>query len=49
MQQTENVVFEGATAAIARIQVDQEPAAATLDAIRAGSEDILELAVVPLG
>jgi D-3-phosphoglycerate dehydrogenase len=48
VQQTENVVFEGATAAIARIHVDQEPGGATLDAIRAGS-DILELSVVPLG
>ena len=47
VQQTENVVFEGATAAIARIHVDQEPAAATLDAIRSGA-DILELSVVPL-
>jgi D-3-phosphoglycerate dehydrogenase / 2-oxoglutarate reductase len=49
VQQTENVVFEGALAAIARIHLDQEPAAATLDAIRAGSGDILDLAVVPLG
>jgi D-3-phosphoglycerate dehydrogenase len=49
VQQTENVVFEGATAAIARIQVDQEPSATTLDAIRAGSKDILELTVVALG
>ena len=49
VQQTENVVFEGALAAIARIQVDQEPPSSTLDAIRAGSEDILELTIVPLG
>jgi D-3-phosphoglycerate dehydrogenase / 2-oxoglutarate reductase len=49
VQQTENVVFEGALAAIARIQVDQEPPAATLEAIRAGSGDIVELSVVPLG
>jgi D-3-phosphoglycerate dehydrogenase / 2-oxoglutarate reductase len=49
VQQTENVVFEGALAAIARIHVDQEPGAATLDAIRAGSADILDLVVVPLG
>jgi D-3-phosphoglycerate dehydrogenase len=48
VQQTENVVFEGAAAAIARIQVDQEPAAATLEAIRAGS-DIIDLSVVALG
>jgi D-3-phosphoglycerate dehydrogenase / 2-oxoglutarate reductase len=49
VQQTENVVFEGAQAAIARIHVDQEPSASTLEAIRAGSGDILELSVVPLG
>jgi D-3-phosphoglycerate dehydrogenase len=48
VQQTENVVFEGAAAAIARIQVDQEPAAATIDAIRSGS-DIIDLSVVALG
>jgi D-3-phosphoglycerate dehydrogenase len=48
VQQTENVVFEGATAAIARIHLDQEPGAATLEAIRAGSADILELGVVGL-
>jgi D-3-phosphoglycerate dehydrogenase len=49
VQQTENVVFEGATAAIARIHVDQEPSEATLQAIRAGSGDVLELSVVALG
>ena len=48
VQQTENVVFEGAAAAIARIQVDQAPPEATLEAIRAGSGDILEMTVVPL-
>jgi D-3-phosphoglycerate dehydrogenase len=48
VQQTENVVFEGAAAAIARIQVDQEPAAATIAAIRSGS-DIIDLSVVALG
>ncbi len=46
VEQTENIVFEGAIAAIARIQVDQEPGKATLDAIRAGSEDVIELSVV---
>jgi D-3-phosphoglycerate dehydrogenase len=46
VEQTENIVFEGATAAIARIQVDQEPASATLDAIRAGSADVLALSLV---
>ena len=46
VEQTENIVFEGATAAIARIQVDQEPGQATLDAIRAGSGDVIALSVV---
>ena len=48
VQQTENVVFDGAAAAIARIQVDQEPKPETLSQIRAGSEDILEMSVVPI-
>ena len=47
-QQTENVVFDGAAAAMARIQVDQAPAAETLEAIRAGCEDILELKLVEI-
>ena len=46
VEQTENIVFEGATAAIARIQVDQEPSAATLDEIKAGSEDVMEINLV---
>lgn len=46
VEQTENIVFEGATAAIARIQVDQEPSRATLDAIKAGTEDVMEISVV---
>jgi D-3-phosphoglycerate dehydrogenase len=48
VQQTENVVFEGAQAAIARIQVDGEPAAETLAAITRGCEDILQISVVAL-
>ncbi len=48
VQQTENVVFDGAVAAIARIHVDHEPSAETLSAIRAGNADILELSVVAL-
>ncbi|MCL4821611.1 MAG: hydroxyacid dehydrogenase [Vicinamibacteria bacterium] len=49
VSETENVVFDGAIAAIARIQCDHEPPAAALDAIRAGSPDVLELSVVPIG
>lgn len=48
VSETENVVFDGAVAAIARIQLDHEPAAEALDAIRAGSPDVLELSVVPI-
>jgi D-3-phosphoglycerate dehydrogenase / 2-oxoglutarate reductase len=47
-QQTENIVFDGASAAMARIQLDQPPAAATLEAIRAGSPDVLELKLVEI-
>jgi len=47
-QQTENVVFDGAAAAMARIQVDQAPAAETLEAIRAGCADVLELKLVEI-
>lgn len=48
VQHSENVVFEGAVAAIARIQLDAEPPAATLHAIRGGSSDVLALDVVRL-
>jgi D-3-phosphoglycerate dehydrogenase len=46
VEQTENIVFEGAIAAIARIQVDQEPTRATIDAIRAGSQDVIDISLV---
>ncbi len=46
VEETENIVFEGATAAIARIQVDRDPDPATLEAIRAGSRDVIEISVV---
>ena len=45
VEQTENVVFAGAEAACARIQVDREPDEAVLDAIRKGSPDILSVAL----
>jgi D-3-phosphoglycerate dehydrogenase len=48
VQQTENVVFDGAKAAMARISVDKDPPPATLQAIRDGSKDILDLKVVPI-
>ncbi|MBX7218936.1 MAG: hydroxyacid dehydrogenase [Blastocatellia bacterium] len=48
VQETENIVFEGAGAAIARIHLDQAPETATLDAIRSGNADIIELSLLAL-
>jgi D-3-phosphoglycerate dehydrogenase len=49
VQGMENIVFEGAEAACARIELDKEPRDITLDAVRSGSEDIYSLSVTPLG
>ena len=48
VQETENVVFEGAAAAVARIHLDSDPPPAALDAMRAESPDIIELSVLAL-
>jgi D-3-phosphoglycerate dehydrogenase len=48
VQETENVVFEGALAAVARINLDGAPGAGLLDRIRAGNPDILDLHLVAL-
>jgi D-3-phosphoglycerate dehydrogenase len=48
VQETENVVFEGAGAAVARIHLDQAPPAPVLDAIRSSSTDIVELNLVDI-
>lgn len=48
VQETENIIFEGAEAAVARINLDGEPAPATLDAIRSGNQDVLDLQLVKL-
>ncbi|MEQ1728223.1 MAG: 3-phosphoglycerate dehydrogenase family protein [Vicinamibacterales bacterium] len=48
VQETENIIFEGAEAAVARINLDGEPAATVIDALRAGNSDILDVRVVPL-
>lgn len=48
VQETENIIFEGAEAAVARINLDGEPALATLDAIRSGHADVLDLQLVKL-
>ncbi len=48
VQETENIVFEGAQAAIARINLDGAPDAALLETIRSGNADILDLQLVAL-
>jgi D-3-phosphoglycerate dehydrogenase len=48
VQETENIVFEGATAAVARIHLDGAPPPRDLDAMRAESPDIMELSVLKL-
>jgi D-3-phosphoglycerate dehydrogenase / 2-oxoglutarate reductase len=49
VQETENVVFEGAQAAVARINLDRAPEEGLLTAMRAGSADILDLHLVQIG
>jgi D-3-phosphoglycerate dehydrogenase len=48
VQETENIVFEGATAAVARIHLDGAPTQRALDAMRAESPDIIELSLLKL-
>lgn len=48
VQETENVVFAGAEAAVARINLDAAPDAEVLAAIRAGHPDVLTADVVGL-
>ena len=49
VQETENIIFDGAYAAVARINLDGEPSAAALEAMRTGNSDILDLQLVKLG
>jgi D-3-phosphoglycerate dehydrogenase / 2-oxoglutarate reductase len=48
VQEMENIVFEGAEAAVARINLDKAPSNETLDRLRAGNEDIIELDLLTL-
>ena len=48
VQETENVIFDGAEAAVARINVDAAPPQALQHAIRDGNQDIIDLQVVVL-
>jgi D-3-phosphoglycerate dehydrogenase len=49
VQETENVIFDGAEAAVARINLDGAPSARALDAMQSGNADILDLQLVKLG
>jgi D-3-phosphoglycerate dehydrogenase len=48
VQETENIVFEGAVAAVARIHLDRAPPKGALESMRAESPDIIELNVLKL-
>jgi D-3-phosphoglycerate dehydrogenase / 2-oxoglutarate reductase len=48
VQETENIIFEGAEAAVARINLDGEPSKEQLAAIEAGNTDILSLQLVAI-
>jgi D-3-phosphoglycerate dehydrogenase len=49
VQEMENIVFEGAAAAVARINLDNAPSEAILNRIRSSSTDIIELNLIQLG
>ena len=48
VQETENVIFEGAEAAVARINLDGAPGTGTLEQIKTGHPDVLDLQLVRL-
>jgi D-3-phosphoglycerate dehydrogenase len=49
VQEMENIVFEGAEAAVARINLDQAPSREALDQLKAANPDIIELSLIELG
>ena len=49
VQEMENIVFEGAEAAIARINLEAAPPAETLEKLRAENADIIELNLLEIG
>ncbi|MGH9932658.1 MAG: 3-phosphoglycerate dehydrogenase family protein [Pyrinomonadaceae bacterium] len=48
VQEMENIVFEGAEAAVARINLDNAPSREVLDRLRAGNANIIELDLLEL-
>ncbi len=49
VQEMENIVFEGAEAAVARINLDNEPSRGLLDRLKSANPDIIELDSLELG
>lgn len=49
IEEVQNIIFDGATAASCRIQLDSEPPASLLTAIKDGSKDIIGLEVLRIG
>src|SRR5687767_11437947 len=49
VQEMENIVFEGAEAAVARINLDKAPSSAMLEQLRSGNTDVIELNVLEIG
>jgi len=48
VQEMENIVFDGAEAAVARINLDNAPSRATLDRLQKENSDIIELDLLEL-
>jgi D-3-phosphoglycerate dehydrogenase len=48
VQETENIIFDGAEAAVARVNLDGAPSRETLDRMQAGHPDVLDLQLVRL-
>ena len=48
VQETENIVFDGAKAAVARIHLDQAPPDEVIGAIRSNASDIIDLSLVKI-
>src|SRR5919107_463110 len=48
VQEMENIIFEGSEAAVARINLESAPPAATLEELKASNEDIIELSLLDI-
>jgi D-3-phosphoglycerate dehydrogenase len=48
VQETENIVFDGARAAVARIHLNQAPDADVLERVRRSTGDIIEVTLLAL-